>query len=97
MTWLWHVRTVGRFITAPLTISGLHALNKPVPRMGIHGLRHTHATALIAQGVPVNVVSERQGHAEQASRWTSIIHSNQDQQRKAADTFAASILEANAK
>lgn len=29
----------------------------------LHGLRHTHATALILAGVPVKVVSERLGHA----------------------------------
>lgn len=30
--------------------------------IGFHSLRHTHATLLIAAGVPVKVVSERLGH-----------------------------------
>jgi hypothetical protein len=29
----------------------------------LHDLRHTHATLLLADGVPVKVVSERLGHA----------------------------------
>jgi integrase len=28
-----------------------------------HDLRHTHATLLLADGVPVKIGSERQGHA----------------------------------
>lgn len=34
-----------------------------VPVIRLHDLRHTHATLLIATGVPVKVVSERLGHA----------------------------------
>lgn len=33
-----------------------------LPGIGFHSLRHTHATLLIAAGVPVKVVSERLGH-----------------------------------
>jgi len=29
----------------------------------VHDLRHTHASVLLAAGVPVKVVSERLGHA----------------------------------
>ncbi len=32
----------------------------------LHDVRHTHATLLIAAGVPVKVVSERLGHATAA-------------------------------
>lgn len=34
-----------------------------LPRLTFHGLRHTHATILLAHNVPVKVVSERLGHA----------------------------------
>lgn len=34
--------------------------------VGFHSLRHTHATLLIAAGVPVKVVSERLGHKDVA-------------------------------
>ena len=37
-----------------------------LPGVGFHSLRHTHATLLIAAGVPVKVVSERLGHKDVA-------------------------------
>lgn len=33
-----------------------------VPSISLHGLRHTHASHLLAAGVPVHTVSERLGH-----------------------------------
>jgi integrase len=39
------------------------AAGKDVPRIRLHDLRHTHASLLLAAGVPVKVVSERLGHA----------------------------------
>ncbi|WP_278341607.1 tyrosine-type recombinase/integrase [Acidaminococcus fermentans] len=37
-----------------------------LPGIGFHSLRHTHATLLIAAGIPVKVVSERLGHKDVA-------------------------------
>lgn len=37
--------------------------NAGIPTMRFHDLRHTHGSLLIAEGVPVKVVSERLGHA----------------------------------
>jgi len=37
--------------------------NAGIPAMRFHDLRHTHGSLLIAEGVPVKVVSERLGHA----------------------------------
>ncbi len=37
-----------------------------VKRITLHGLRHTHATQLLAAGVPPHVVSERLGHSSVA-------------------------------
>lgn len=37
-----------------------------VPRIGPHGLRHSHASLLLARGVPIEVVSKRLGHASAA-------------------------------
>jgi integrase len=34
-----------------------------LPRISVHDLRHTHATILLGDGLPVKVVSERLGHA----------------------------------
>lgn len=39
----------------------VHAL-KTLPAIGLHGLRHTHATLLLEEGVDVKTVSERLGH-----------------------------------
>lgn len=40
--------------------------NAGVPRIRFHDLRHTHGSLLIADGIPVKVVSERLGHAHVA-------------------------------
>ena len=37
-----------------------------LPRVGLHGLRHAHASALIAAGVDVLTISRRLGHATPA-------------------------------
>ena len=34
-----------------------------LPRITLHGLRHSYATAALAAGVPLKVISERLGHA----------------------------------
>jgi len=34
-----------------------------VPRLRLHDLRHTHASLLLEERVPIKVVSERLGHA----------------------------------
>lgn len=34
-----------------------------LPVITLHGLRHSHATALLRAGVPIRVVSQRLGHA----------------------------------
>lgn len=33
-----------------------------VPRISLHGTRHTHATILLRAGVPLTIVSRRLGH-----------------------------------
>jgi integrase len=35
----------------------------PLPRLTLHGLRHTWATIALEAGIPVKIVSERLGHA----------------------------------
>jgi integrase len=36
----------------------------PLPSLTLHELRHTNASLLLANGVPVKVVSERLGHSD---------------------------------
>jgi len=40
-----------------------HATAAGLPRITLHGLRHSYATAALKAGVPVKVMSERLGHA----------------------------------
>ena len=63
------------------------------PDLTMHGLRHTHATILLEQGVNPKVVSERLGHASVATTMDIYSHVLPDMQEKAAqaiDTVLAS-------
>jgi integrase len=66
--WMF-LNTAGRFIN-PESLSQLFdRLQRTMPdltRIRFHDLRHTHASLLIMDGVPVKVVSERLGHANVA-------------------------------
>jgi integrase len=69
------------------------AFARLVARSGIdpisfHGLRHTHATLLLAQGQPVKVVSERLGHASIQITLNTYAHVMPGQQAEAATAFA---------
>jgi integrase len=60
-----------------------------LPAIRLHDLRHTHATLLLADGVPVKVVSERLGHASATITLTVYQHVHPGMGREAADRFAA--------
>ena len=60
-----------------------------VPKISLHGLRHTHATLLLKAGVPLKVVSERLGHATPAFTMATYQHILPGMQAEAAATFAA--------
>jgi integrase len=60
-----------------------------VPRIWLHDLRHTRATLLLADGVPVKAVSERLGHADATLALTVHQHVHPGMGRQAADRFAA--------
>lgn len=65
--WMF-VNPGGRFVN-PESISLLFdRIRRGLPdlRIRFHNLRHTHASLLIMDGVPVKVVSERLGHANVA-------------------------------
>ena len=69
-----------------------HAAAAGLPRIRLHDLRHSYATAALAAGVPVKVVSERLGHANTAITSDLYMHVPDEMDRAAADTVAASIL-----
>jgi integrase len=60
-----------------------------VPEIRLHDLRHTHATLLIAAGVPVKVVSERLGHSTPAFTMTVYQHVLPGMQRDAVQAVAS--------
>jgi integrase len=47
-----------------------HARAAGLPRIRLHDVRHSYATAALAAGIPAKVVSERLGHATSPSPWT---------------------------
>jgi len=51
-------------------------------------MRHTHATLLLKAGVPIQVVSERLGHATPAFTMATYQHVLPGMQAEAAETFA---------
>ena len=53
----------------------------------LHGLRHSHATMLLLEGVPVKVITERLGHASTKITQDIYMHVLPEMQDKAADVM----------
>ena len=62
-----------------------------LPRIRFHDLRHTHASLLVAAGVPIKVVSERLGHANPGFTMHTDQHLLPGMGAAAASQFAALI------
>lgn len=60
-----------------------------VPHIPFHGLRHTHATMLLMQGIHPKVVAERLGHADVGITLNTYAHLLPNLQREAADAVDA--------
>jgi integrase len=67
-----------------------------LPAIRLHDLRHTHASHLLAAGVPVHVVSQRLGHQDAGFTLRQHAHLLPRQQREAAD-LVAGLLTADTK
>jgi len=83
--------TSGRFLN-PESISQLS--DRTVRRTSLahirfHDLRHTHASLLVANGVPIKVVTERLGHAHPAFTMHTYQHLLPGMSAAAANQFAA--------
>ena len=59
-----------------------------MPRICFHGLRHTHASLLVAAGTPIKVVSERLGHANPGFTMATYQHVMPGMGAEAADKFS---------
>jgi integrase len=65
-----------------------------VTEIGLHGLRHTHASVLIRRGINPKVVSDRLGHTNVAFTLKTYAHLFDDQKREAAigiDAFLGTV------
>jgi integrase len=62
-----------------------------LPRITLHGLRHTHVAILAHTDVPVKVISERLGHATVAFTLDRYAHVLPGAQSEAAARFAAAV------
>ena len=59
--------------------------DKNLPHITFHGLRHTHATLLISQGLDVRTVSNRLGHAQASTTLNIYAHAFAKMDREASD------------
>jgi integrase len=68
-----------------------HVKRLGLPRIRLHDVRHSYATAALAAGVPAKVVSERIGHANVGITLDTYSHVNPGMGRAAAAQVAALI------
>jgi integrase len=67
-----------------------------VPRIVLHGLRHTHATVALAAGVDITVVSKRLGHSRSSFTADTYTRVLPQVDQNAADLVAEVIRKAQA-
>lgn len=86
-------------ILHPQTLSGAFgrlAKAAGMPPIGIHGLRHSHASLGLAAGLPLVIMSERLGHSSVALTGDVYSHSLPSQHQEAADAIAGLIGDGSA-
>lgn len=69
-----------------------HVRELGMPEIGVHGLRHTYATAALRAGVSPEVVAERLGHSDIATTLSIYAHVLDSDDTRAAETVAAVIF-----
>jgi integrase len=69
-----------------------HAHDAGLPKIRLHDVRHSYATAALAAGVPAKVVSERLGHANIAITMDTYSHVLPGMDERAASAVARFIL-----
>ena len=63
-----------------------------LPKIRLHGLRHSHASAALEAGVPMKVVSNRLGHSSIRVTGDIYSHVRPEVDRSAAELIAETIL-----
>jgi integrase len=66
--------------------------NARLPRIRVHDVRHSWATAALGAGVPLKVVSERLGHSSVSITADTYQHATEGLDRQAASTVAGLIF-----
>jgi integrase len=69
-----------------------HVKAAGLPKLSVHGLRHTHASLALAAGVHPKVISERLGHSTISLTLDTYSHSIPSLQEEAATTIAGVIF-----
>src|SRR5881396_2058891 len=70
-----------------------HTRAAGLPKIRLHDVRHSYATAALAAGIPAKVVSERLGHANIAITMDTYSHVLPGMDERAASTVARLILD----
>src|SRR5215212_4049551 len=63
-----------------------------VPRINLHGARHTHTTLALASGAPLKAVSERLGHAKSSITLDIYSHVLPDMQERVVEAIDAALF-----
>lgn len=64
-----------------------------LPRLKFHELRHTHATLLLREGVPVHIVAKRLGHKDPSVTLDVYADAIPEDDHRAVETFATAVWE----
>ncbi|MBD2760110.1 tyrosine-type recombinase/integrase [Yimella sp. cx-573] len=62
-----------------------------LPRLKLHEARHTHATLLLREGVPVHIVAKRLGHRDPSVTLNVYADAIPDDDGRAVDTFSRAV------
>ena len=62
-----------------------------LPRLTVHQLRHTHATMLLRDGVPVHIVAKRLGHKDPSVTLNTYADVIPDDDMSAVDVFSKAV------
>ena len=62
-----------------------------LPRLVLHELRHTHATILLRDGVPVHIVAKRLGHRDPSVTLNVYADAIADDDGRAVDVFSRAV------
>ncbi|HBG2133319.1 TPA: tyrosine-type recombinase/integrase [Clostridioides difficile] len=69
--------------------------NNNLPHIRFHDLRHSHVTLLIMSKIPINVISQRVGHADISTTLNIYSHVLKEMDKGASDKIAKVLYKAN--